>query len=115
MNKEMRKMLAKQFALLGKTPKEIEKLIVLRDLAENKSTIKEGDRVSVNVTQIKEDVNYERKTDRYHAFIESCVGKEFTVQFDPKYLDKPSLVTLKEDQTVPKWLFWIGDLIKIKK
>ena len=39
----------------------------------------------------------------------------FTVEYDEKYKNKPSLVCLKEDTTDPKWLFWVGDLIEVKE
>ena len=72
-----------------------------------KQDIVEGEKVKLNVENLKARQNYERMTDLYKEFIDANVNTVFTA-----HVERPTLISLKEE---PKWLFWCGDLIKVKK
>ena len=48
---------------------------------------------------------------RYKNFVETNKDNELTVQIDEKVHNMYKLVSLVEDTTEPKFLFWVGDLI----
>lgn len=73
--------------------------------------IHDGDKVTLNLEEIRKHPGYERKLPAYRRFCEMNAGRVFTVCIDPNM--RNSVVCLKEDQTKPKWLFWIGDLTKV--
>ena len=68
--------------------------------------LKEGQKVKLKYDYIKSRTNYLTKTKEYKDFIENNKDKTFTVEYDSNHKNKPNLVCLKEDTTVPKWLFW---------
>lgn len=72
-----------------------------------KQDIVEGEKVKLNVENLKARQNYERMTDLYKEFIDANVDTVFTA-----HVERPTLISLKEE---PKWLFWCGDLIKVKE
>lgn len=74
------------------------------------SWIKEGEKVKLNVEKIKIHKDYKRLTEGYKDFISNNADTIFTVKFEEKYGEYPSLVTFQEDST---WLFHVGDLIRL--
>ncbi len=90
-----------------------------KKLSQKLAPIPEGTKVKLNYESIISDVNYNKNIDsnkqKYHEFIELNKDRIFSVEYDPKFQDNPTLVCLKEDETDPKWLFWIGDLIVINE
>lgn len=85
----------------------------LVQMQETKKFLKEGQKVKLNLKSIKSHPDYNKLTEKYRNWIDENLDKEFTVEYDEKYKDNPTLVCLKEDTTYPKWLFWEGDLIEI--
>lgn len=72
--------------------------------------IKEGDKVQLNLDAIKKHPGYEQRLPAYQKFCEENADKVFTVVYDKN--SRNSVVSLAEDESKPKWLFWIGDLKK---
>lgn len=72
-----------------------------------KQEIVEAERVRLNIENLKARQNYERMSDKYKEFVETNANTIFTA-----HVEKPTLISLKEE---PKWLFWCGDLIKVKE
>lgn len=68
--------------------------------------IEEGDRVLINIEAVKARKNYKQMSSMYKEFIETASGKIFTA-----HIERINLISLNEE---PKWLFWSGDLIKVK-
>lgn len=66
----------------------------------------EGENVKLNLENIKSRKNYERMTDNYKAFVEANEDTVFTA-----HVERPNLISFVEE---PKWLFWSGDLVKVK-
>lgn len=71
----------------------------------------EGDRVRLNVKAIQRHPDYDKLTESYRRFVEDHEDDVFTVVYDRKYQDKPTVVCLKEDPA--NHLFWTGNLIKV--
>ena len=69
--------------------------------------IVEGEKVKLNVESIKSRKNYERMSDLYKEFINSNTDTIFTA-----HVERPTLISFVEE---PKWLFWCGDLTKVKE
>lgn len=77
---------------------------------ETKKFLKEGDKVKLNVKNIKNHPDYLRVVDKYKDWIDAHCNEVFTIEFDKKYQNNSSLLCFREDTTIPKWLFWEGDL-----
>lgn len=75
--------------------------------------LQEGDRVRLNVENIKKHPDYGRLSQAYRDFVELHEDDVFTVVYDERRKEKPTEVCLEEDPT--GWLFWTGDLIKEKE
>lgn len=82
-----------------------------KDTIESDWPIKEGDKVRLDLEVIRKHPNYEQLLPAYRKFCEENAETVFTVSYDKSL--KQSLVSLAEDTTEPKWLFWIGDLKKV--
>lgn len=74
----------------------------------NKTPIKDGDKVKLNIKSIKSHPDYFSLSDEYKNFIDENKDTIFTVNSENNRLK--SIVGLVEE---PCWLFWVGDLIKI--
>lgn len=78
----------------------------------------EGEKVKIDFERIYHYKDYEKLNPKYKEFIENNRSTVFTVEFDPyrkqhNTKDKENMVQLVEDESVPKWLFWAGDLIPL--
>ena len=71
----------------------------------NPQNIAEGERVKLNVTNIKARKHYENMSEKYKEFVEASEDKEYTAR-----VERENLISLAEE---PQWLFWSGDLIKV--
>lgn len=83
---------------------------IVKEYIKQKNGIPNGTQVKLNLSTIQKDPNYQRKSDKWKAWIEQHKEEIFTVEYDPKFGDQPKVVTLKEDTSDPKWLWFIGDL-----
>lgn len=83
---------------------------IVKEYIKQKNGILNGTQVKLNLSAIQKDPNYQRKSDKWKAWIEQHKEEIFTVECDPKFGDQPKVVTLKEDASDPKWLWFIGDL-----
>ena len=72
-----------------------------------KQDIAEDEKVRLNIETIKARQNYEKMSDKYKEFVDTNADTIFTA-----HIERPTLISLKEE---PKWLFWCGDLIKMKE
>jgi predicted RNA-binding protein with TRAM domain len=76
--------------------------------------IDNGSKVKFKYEQITSEKDWVRKLEKYRTFVEENKDKEFTVLIeDIKVHNKYKMVSLVEDETDPKWLFWVGDLIRV--
>lgn len=109
MNRKQRRTLSNKS--VGYTAQQIElaKLLFIRGLY--KGRFKEGDRVRLNMDELTNSPDWERKVDAWREWCLSHSNDVMTVEYDAAYGDNPSLVCLKEDQSDPKWLFSVGDLM----
>lgn len=87
------------------------KLAAIMNAAEDNQLIKEGEKVKLDVKRITGRADWQKMNEKYRTFVMDNAKVIFTVRYEEKYGDKPSLVTFAEDST---WLWWVGDLIVIK-
>ena len=73
-----------------------------------------GDKVYIDAEAIMSKPHFENMQPAYKEFIENSVNRVFTVEKEEKYIGKP-IVSLVEDPSEVKWLFFEGDLIKYKE
>ena len=120
MNREQRR----KFNLSVKDSKvltELANMTKIKKMIDDWKPIPEGTRVKLNIKRIKSDPDWNENTEdfnkkRYVKFVNANKDKVFTVEHDPKYGDKPTLLCLKEDDSYPfKWLFWEGDLTVLEE
>ena len=70
--------------------------------------ITEGEKIKLNVEAIKNRKNYKDMSKMYKEFVEANADTIFTA-----HVERKTLISLNENQN--KWLFWCGDLIKVKE
>ena len=68
--------------------------------------ITEGEKIKLNVEAITNRRNYGDMSPDYKEFVESNTDTVFTA-----HVEKKTLISLNEN---PRWLFWCGDLVRIK-
>ena len=68
--------------------------------------ITEGEKVRLNLENIKARKNYKIMSEKYKEFVETNAETVFTA-----HVERPTLISLSEE---PRWLFWCGDLIKVE-
>lgn len=68
--------------------------------------ILEGEKVILNIEAIKARKHYDRMLPKYKEFVEKSAGNIYTA-----HIEKGVLLSLVEE---PQWLFWSGDVIKVK-
>lgn len=75
-----------------------------------------GDKVKLDYENIIQDVSYPNFSTEYKQWIEKNKNNIFTVigdeKFKPNQSQFSSIVSLREDNTDPKWLFSTMNLIK---
>lgn len=72
-----------------------------------------GSKVKLKYNQIIARKDWDKLSKNYKTFVEENKDVEFTIEeTDAKNLFK--MVSLREDTTDPKWLFWVGDLILLE-
>jgi len=114
MNREQRRQYTKGLKKMGANKNEIMRYNEILKLS---TDLKEGDKVRLNYEKIINQQGYDKRTEKYRSFIESNKDKIFTVEYDEKMKSSPNciFVSLFEDNTQPKWLWYIDDLIKVEE
>lgn len=92
--------------------RRIAKNIANKQLAAGGS-LKPGDKVMLDVHTICMNPNWSRLTNKYKEWVFAHGADVFTVEYDEAHMVDPVLVCLAEDNTKPKWLFYVGDLKKM--
>lgn len=113
MNRQQRRDLTSRLRKKGLSNEDIQTVVKLKEAQDNGQVLQPGDKVQLDIDRIKQHPGWEDRRPEYKEFCESNVGRTFTVEYDKARKSNPSLVCLAEDQTVPKWLFWPGDLKKV--
>lgn len=76
------------------------------------SSLHKGDKVKLNVSEIKAHPDYDKLNPRYKEFVEHNFETVFVVGCDSDSNRIKDTVSLVGDPN--NWLFWIGDLIKVE-
>ena len=77
----------------------------------SETMLQPGDVVFIDTEKIISKPNFKDLQPAYQDFIRSATDKVFTVVKEERYAGKP-IVSLLEDTSDPKWLFWEGELIR---
>lgn len=94
---------------------QIQKIRKIIRIANSKHEyLKEGEKVKIDYKKITESPNFKNSQKEYIEWIENNKENVFTVEYDENHKKNPVLIQLKEDTTVPKWLFWEGYLKRIE-
>jgi len=91
--------------------KDFSTMMRIKQALEGDWQLQPGDKVQLHLEAIKTHPDYDRKSSKYKDFCENNADRIFTVEYNEGL--KPSVVCLAEDESNPKWLFWIGDLKKV--
>jgi hypothetical protein len=110
MNRKQRRKLSKY---MKKKDSYFDILKHLDDIDNNKVLYEEGESVKLNYESITSQPDYQNMNPKYIEFVETHKNDAFTVEYDLRHKENPTLVCLKEDQSDPKWLWWVEFLIKI--
>lgn len=109
MNREQRRAFKKKN---GKTAREYATDKLNKLSQEIETHLHDGDKVRLDVDRIMGRGDYTHTTEEYKSFVESSRDKVFTVRLYRKRKDGFSAVIELVEE--PKWLFWYGDLIRVK-
>lgn len=107
MNREQKREFIKQARKKGFSEAEAKAYLQMQEGLQNEDSIKDGDKVTINIEQIKSTKSYQNMTPEYREFIENSKGKVFTAR-----IEKGHFAHLEEN---PKWLFWTGNLVHYKQ
>lgn len=83
---------------------------LLKQLAEKDKSFyfDEGTKVEIN------SKTFNAGNPKRNRWYEEHKNEEFTIQYDPRYGQKPIIYELSEDTSEPKWLFSFHELSKVK-
>lgn len=105
----------------GNTKEKADKIVKLtKDMtaawdSESKTKAKEflleGEKVKFNIDKMWAHPDWNSKQEAYKDFVVSNIDTIFTVTYDEKFKDKPSLVRFVEDDSEQQWQFSDVDLL----
>ena len=90
--------------------KQMEQLL---DAMSKEVIFRDGDRVRINAAKITARRDFENKTNKYREWVYANSDKTVTVHRVNTELEH-SLIEFVEDRSAPKWLWWDGDLVRVK-
>jgi hypothetical protein len=108
MNREQRRAAQKKTGLSADQVKMAEKIMQGTPLKSH--TLPEGTRVKLNTEKIFKLEDFADRQPRWRKFVQENRNTVFTVEYDPRFGDTPSLVQLAEDPNIIKFLWEVGDL-----
>lgn len=111
MNREQKRAMKRKAESRGIDGHMVDVFVGLQKVKKSTELIKDGDKVRINISSIKNHPDYDRLSDLYKKFVESHQDDVFTAVLDSGVGKYGNLFALKEDPT--GWLFWSGDLIKV--
>ena len=97
----------------GYTKTQIDSAIVVLEFMERQVNITPGTKVKINAQQIQSYPGYTKMREEYKAYVEEHKDDVFTAIADAKHPDMKTMCVFEEDETDPKWLWWLGDLIVV--
>jgi len=76
--------------------------------------VEDGDQVKLNIEKIMSAPDWDKLNPNFKDFCLNHSEDVFTVEYIPKFGDRPSIVRLREDDSSPNWYFYTGDLTILK-
>ena len=121
MNRKERRKLERDLKHLQKTkPWELKTLIGEKfdrrvvDCRVNNETLAPGDKVMLDMEHIMADPDYPKFRQDFKNFVMANANRVFTLSKEAKTQGPFAFVSFNEDETEPKWLFYLGFVKKIK-
>ena len=122
MNREYKRRLKKQISkakknTVNEAKRRFQELAELNNNQNESLSLPEGTKVKLNVKSITSKKDYETGYDNdFKRFINEHKNDIFTVEYDKLQTHTYNLfVCLKEDPSIIKWLFYVGDLLVLKE
>ena len=109
-NREQKRKYTQKLKAKGYSKTDIDLFLRYKELSKASDVLPEGINVKLDIDNIKSYPDYERLTEKYRNWVEENKDETFTVEYDENKKVNPVTVCLKEDESNPKWLFWVGDL-----
>lgn len=109
-NREQKRKYTQKLKAKGFNKQDIDLFLRYKELSKTSDVLPEGINVKLDIDNIKSHPDYEKLTEKYRNWVEENKDKTFTVEYDYNKKSNPITVCLKEDESDPKWLFWVGDL-----
>ena len=75
--------------------------------------INQGDKVKLDYEKLTNDPNFSRMNEEWKKWIEEHKNTKLTVDFDENHVKNKLFCVFEEDESEVKWLFYVGDLIKL--
>ena len=120
MGRAEKRKLAKKIKHIQKTkPWELQALIqeaYARELIENrvgKEVLAPGDKVMLDVVKMSNDPDWVNMKEEYRNFVEANANRVFTLAKEARVSGPFSFVSMEEDETDPRWLFFTGHVKKV--
>ncbi|MDD3021977.1 MAG: hypothetical protein PHX61_13505 [Alphaproteobacteria bacterium] len=108
MNREQRRSVQKKTGLSADQIKTVEK--VMQGTPLKAETIPEGAHVKLKTDRLFGMKDFASMQTKWRKFVQEHQDTVFTVEYDPKFGDTPSLVQFVEDPNEIKFLWHISDL-----
>lgn len=119
MNRQQRRNILKNPKAQEQYDKTLAKLAkqIIGDAFESTAgRLKEGDKVKLDVDYIKNSPAYRvGGNEKRNKFVDDNEGVVFTVIYDKRFTNNPSIVCLEEDTTDPRWLWTTKELLLISE
>ena len=111
MNREQKRALEKRLRSAGRSAKQIRAVVHMEDSASERIYLKDGEKVKINVAQIRGYKVWPDFNPEYQKFVEANADTVFTVMHEKGL--KPCFICFEEDARTPKWLFYERDLVRV--
>ncbi len=108
MNREQRRAVQKKTGLSADQVKTVEK--VMQGTPLKGETIPEGTHVKLRTDRLFAMKDFASMQTKWRKFVQENGDTVFTIEYDPKFGDTPSLVQFKEDPNEIKFLWSVHDL-----
>ena len=118
---EKRKLAKKLKHLQNTKPWEVQAIIkeeydrmLVENRTKNKDILMPGDKVQLDLEKIMQDPDWEKMKPEYKEYAMSHANNVFTLSKQAKQVGPYGLVCFEEDETDPKWLWFLGHVKKIE-
>ena len=87
-----------------------------REIIENRlnnDVLAPGDKVMIDLEKMSHDPEWDKYKPEYKEFVMANANRVFTLRREIKEDGPFALVSFEEDETEPKWMFYLGHIKKV--